>query len=255
MSKRKILLVAMSICMIAILAIGGSLAFFTDDEQITNTMVIGNVEINIDEFTYTNGTWAPFEDDTFVLYPIDNDQGIKLYNKMVYTANTSSSKHDVYIRNIVLIEANALVTAANETDCCFPGVHYGYHNATAPTTSAADGKVYYGSKIAQSISEPVTVDGKDYYVVVFVEAQERAIPYDACLNTLHSVWMDENVTQEQAKGWGEENKVEIVVFSQGIQATGLTHEQAMAELGEVNEANLNAWIDADDAVINDWSDK
>lgn len=253
--KKKIL----ALCLVVVLAVtavtGATLAYFTDTEQKTNTMVLGNVEINIDEFTYTDGEWAPFEDDAFTLYPIENAQGFTTYNKMVYTANVSSSEDDAYIRNIVLIEANALATNANEQGCCFPGIHYGYHNASEPTVSGTDGKTYYGSKEVGTTTETVTVNGKEYYVIVFVEAQERAIPYDACLNSLSSVWMDKNVTSEQIEGWGEDGKVDIIVFSQGIQAAGLTHEQAMTELGEVNEANLQSWIGEDDAVINDWTDK
>ena len=49
--KKKI----MSLCLclaLAATAVGGTLAYFTDSEQATNTMVIGNVEINVDEYTY-----------------------------------------------------------------------------------------------------------------------------------------------------------------------------------------------------------
>lgn len=248
MSKRKIVLLAMALCMVAILAVGGTLAYFTDTEQAHNTMVIGNVEINIDEFTYIDGKWDVFKNDEFVLYPMANELGGQIRNKIVYTANTSSSKHDVYIRTIILFEYNE---KAAKTDCCLTGLHFKF--ATNDVTLAADGKEYVGS--TNEMLGIMEVDGKKYEVVVFTEKDGNAIPYDRALYSMSAVWMDENVTQEVAKGWGEDSKVDIIVFSQGIQATGLTHEQAMAELGEINSTNLSTWIDAPDAVINDWTTK
>ena len=49
MSKRKILLLALAACMVAILAIGGTLAYFTDTEDATNTFTVGNVDITLTE--------------------------------------------------------------------------------------------------------------------------------------------------------------------------------------------------------------
>lgn len=49
MSKRKILLLASALCLVAILAVGGTLAYFTDDEEKTNTFTVGNVDITLTE--------------------------------------------------------------------------------------------------------------------------------------------------------------------------------------------------------------
>lgn len=50
MSKRKILLVAAAMCMIAILAVGGTLAYFTDETDVKNNVfTVGNVEIKLEE--------------------------------------------------------------------------------------------------------------------------------------------------------------------------------------------------------------
>ena len=264
MNKKKIFALCLIICLLATAVVGGTLAYFTDNEQATNTMVIGNIAIDIDEYTYMDEDgdgepeWDVFGDDEFTLYPIKNELGITHYNKMVYTANVSESQDNAYIRNIVLIEANdALIEGypnfANEGACCFEGIHYGYHKATEPVTSSVDDKVYYGSKIFEVLDEPVVVDGEKYWVVAFVEAQERAIPYDAALYSLHSVWMDKNIVNEQVAGWGEQ--VEVIVFSQGIQATGLTHAEAMAELGEINESNLQSWIGEENYQDATWTDK
>ena len=50
MSKRKILLVAAALCMIAILAVGGTLAYFTDTTEVKNNVfTVGNVKIELEE--------------------------------------------------------------------------------------------------------------------------------------------------------------------------------------------------------------
>lgn len=49
MSKRKILTLALSLCMVAILAVGGSLAYLTDTDNATNVFTVGNVQIKLNE--------------------------------------------------------------------------------------------------------------------------------------------------------------------------------------------------------------
>ena len=49
MSKRKILTLALTVCMVAILAIGGSLAYLTDTDQAVNVFTTGNVKIDLIE--------------------------------------------------------------------------------------------------------------------------------------------------------------------------------------------------------------
>lgn len=254
MSKRKILILALSLCMVAILAVGGTLAYFTDDEQITNTMTIGNVQINIDEFQKVDGQWEPFDDDDFTLYPVDWSVGTTYRNKVAYTANVSSSEDDAYIRTIVLFEKNDLLPQdyKDQADCCVPGMHFNYF-ADAEATSVANGKTIHGAT-ATDLNMVVSVGGNEYWVVLFEEVNGLAIPYDHALFSLNGVFMDKNITSDLIAGWGEDGKVDIIVYSQAIQATGLTYDQAMDALGEINATNLQSWIKAeDDAVINNWN--
>ena len=47
--KKKITLVATSVLLVAALVIGGTLAYFTDTEEATNTFTVGNVDITLTE--------------------------------------------------------------------------------------------------------------------------------------------------------------------------------------------------------------
>ena len=49
MNKRKILLLAAVLAMVAVLGIGGTLAYFTDTDDATNTFTVGNVKIDLTE--------------------------------------------------------------------------------------------------------------------------------------------------------------------------------------------------------------
>lgn len=255
--KKKILTLCLVVALAATAIIGGTMAYFTDDEQATNTMTIGNVQINIDEFQKVkddkgNEVWEPFEDEDFTLYPVDWNVGTKYRNKIAYTANVSPSEDAAYIRTIVLFEANDNLPEnfKGQADCCVPGLHFNYfEDATA--TSVANGKTIHGAKTT-NLNKKVTVKGNEYWVVLFEEVSGLAVPYDEALFSLNGVFMDKNITQDQIQGWGNDG-VDIIVFSQAIQAEGLTHAEAMKALGEINETNLNTWIDGEDAVINNWN--
>ena len=250
--KKKILTLCLVICLAATAIVGGTLAYFTDDEQATNTMTIGNVEINIDEFQKVDGEWEEFEDNDFTLYPVDWSVGTTYRNKIAYTANVSPSMDDAFIRTIVLFEANDKLPEdfKGQSDCCVPGLHFNYFEDDE-AVSVANGKTIHGAKTTD-LDMKVTIGDEDYWVVLFEEVNGLAVPYDEALFSLNGVFMDKNITQEQIEGWGDDG-VDIIVFSQGIQATGLTYEQAMAELGEINQTNLTTWIDGEDAKINDWN--
>ena len=232
--KKKILSLCLVVALMATAIAGATLANFTDTESETNVMTIGNVDITLHEIQKIKDTnqdgeldKEEFKDEDFVLYPISNEQGIQLINKQVDVENTSPSNDPVYIRTIIAIED----WFAGEEDVL--GLHWRYFDQYVDVETYADLKI----------------DGQEYDVLVFTNKTEAAYAKGEKQYSLGSVWLDENLTQEQiAKYFGE--KVEILVLGQGIQATGLTHEEAMAELGEINSENLSAWFDTSAVVGN-----
>lgn len=54
--SKKILAGALAICTVAALGIGGTLAFLTDSEQVTNHFSMGDLDITIDEPNWDDGT-------------------------------------------------------------------------------------------------------------------------------------------------------------------------------------------------------
>ncbi|MBE5781539.1 MAG: hypothetical protein E7328_06965, partial [Clostridiales bacterium] len=72
--KKKILSIALVLCLLAV-AVIGTLAYFTDTENETNVMTIGNVDITLHEIQKINDVDGDgqldkedFKDEDFVLY-------------------------------------------------------------------------------------------------------------------------------------------------------------------------------------------
>ena len=106
MTKKKILVLALTIAMVAILAVGGSLAYLTDTDAKTNTFTVGNVKIELLESSlhrenagYANGTTA----DQL------NPQNAELWSDVAKlgTGNTSSYKAGDTFYTDTQIEDNA----------------------------------------------------------------------------------------------------------------------------------------------------
>ena len=78
MNKKKILVLAVSVALIAILAIGGSLAYFTDTKNATNTFTVGNVKINlIEQERDGKGGLQGFTQDKVLMPIVGSAQGDK----------------------------------------------------------------------------------------------------------------------------------------------------------------------------------
>ena len=203
--KKKLTAVALVVCMFAIMLVGATMAYFTDDEQVTNTMVIGDVKIEIEENVKSadGKSYLKFESDQFTLYPIENAKAsgkTAFYNKVVRTFNTSTRENDAYIRTIVLFEKNDLLDDeyANDGSCCPAGLHFMYVSE-AGSSACVDGKSSRGSA-CKMLKDCVTIGENEYWVVVFTDVEEKAIPYNDSLHTLNGVWMDKGITSEQVAG-------------------------------------------------------
>lgn len=74
MTKKKLTIGILSIGLICALTIGGTLAFLTDSEKVTNTFTIGDLDISIDEPNWDDGTPDdPTTPDTDESTPGDGD--------------------------------------------------------------------------------------------------------------------------------------------------------------------------------------
>ena len=221
MNKRKIILLAAVLVMVAVLGIGGTLAYFTDEDAKTNTFTVGNVHIEIDEVMQNEeGKWVEYTDEQD-LAPITNDKAP--FNKMVETVNTGKS--NAYIRTFVTCPKDMydyLGLGFNKTDKVLKGADYNML-----------GKDVYGLTKWTDVG---TFTINDEETAVFLCEYEGVVEPGNSVLSLTKVWLYKNVTNEIVEDFDlAEGLFKIEVASQAIQAANLTYDAAMAELGEINQ--------------------
>lgn len=233
--KKRIISLCMVVCLLAVAIVGGTMAYFTDTKSATNTMTIGDVSITLEEKTREGDAWVAYNDATARIYPMTIADGYNEYNKLVVTTNTSTTGDAAYIRTIVLFEKNDKNPVLTNDDCCLPGLHFAFHDHNDYLESNG----IHGVK-SEILKDTVTVNNEEYHVVVFTEVAGKTVAKNETVRSMYNVWMDENITDTDAQGWGD--KVDVIALSQAIQAEGLTHAEAMTALGEINGTNLAKWL-------------
>ena len=178
MTKRKILLLAMALCMVAILAVGGTLAYFTAEDEADNVFTIGYVDIELEE------TFEQFSD----LVP-----GLDI-NKDVYVKNTGSNP--AYVRVHIAIPADM-----DDGDPSFNAsknfLHFNFTNE-----SVADGQwswlAEYSTGTGYDTAKKwnyyeTSIDGEDYAVYVVTYRSELAKGTQTKTQALDKVYLDKTV--------------------------------------------------------------
>lgn len=105
-SKKKLAIGILSVSIVCALAIGGTLAFLTDSEKVTNTFSIGDLDISIDEPHWNNGTPDdPATTDTDESTPGDGDDMTPGDTK-VKDPTVTANVNDSYMRVIMTVIDN-----------------------------------------------------------------------------------------------------------------------------------------------------
>lgn len=222
MNKRKLLSLALTLCMVAILAIGGSLAYLTDTDAKTNVFTIGNVTIDL---------WENFDEEEAKLIPTtgkDADGSIKnAIEKEVYVTNTGSE--DAYVRVHI-----AIPKALDDGDPSFDAgknvLHFNYAETSVGEGkwdwSDATGAPYEGNYNFYTAQ----IDGITYnvYVVTYESellgsSNENATEANkTTVNAIHQVYLDSKVTNSDLANLNTQlnGNWKIHVIAEGAQADG-----------------------------------
>ena len=249
MTKKKILVLALTIAMVAILAVGGSLAYLTDTKTETNTFTVGNVKIELLESslhrenagvangaTSTSELWSDVTKegknntskykagDTFYTdAQIEEDaktykcENVKLnpgqsYHKMPYVKNIGLN--DAYIRIRVMIPANLDTSILN---------------SSMYTSTALNNKEF---TMKYDNSGKVDHDGVKYNVYTFTRIDPLAPDEMTYWNVWGTIHMDADVTNEELAdffGAGKpyaDGTFPVLVQADAIQADGFADAAA-----------------------------
>ncbi len=256
MSKLKTILIAVvSAALAAVIAIGGTVAYFTDTDSDINVMTVGNIKIEQSEWERDeNGNFVPYQQGKpaipAVIYDANgvptlsqsayayadepvylNGVGQKVFDdnmknvvdKFVTVKNTGWN--DLYFRTVVAIEVGTLNFDSM--------VHVNYNNSAYALSAVLD---------ANGKTQLVEIDGSNYALLVFthkavLETGKASGP------SLAQLFINPKATQEDVAPLG--NSWEILAFTQAVQAQGFNNaaEALTAAFGTITATN-HPWLDA-----------
>ena len=245
---KKALLSILSLALVAVLSIGGTLAYLKSEDSDVNVMTMGNVKIAQHEYERVENEDGSYKTDTIdnqtsyvlqdftqdkPLYPIvgnpndgydatevrlsqlgHNSRGgmsiLKPENVQdKFVVVENTGRSDAYVRTIVAFEAGSLTYS--EFDAI---IEYSYH--------------FTWTRDEQP--ELIEIDGQKYFVVEFVYNGYQDIqhpngvlaPGDYTYNSLAQVYMKSEATNEdvEAIDGNGNGKYDILVLSQAVQTKG-----------------------------------
>ena len=236
--KKKILLAALAVALIAIM-VGGSLAYFTAEDQVTNTFTIGSVKIEI----YENEEAT--EEDTISfgsLMPIVNTQDpsadISYIEKVVDVKNTGNN--DAYIRAHIAIPTSLIDFL--QLDVTTNG--WSYIGATTATVDGVEYTVFTYDHLAAVAPDAFT---NELLQGVYLKSDVDLVE-DANGNLVFVLRdADGKITKtsdfiahtKNANGAYTSNIINVLIASQAIQAQGFNN--ATDALNAGFGANTNPW--------------
>ena len=256
--KKKLTLVVTCIVLVAAMVIGGTLAYFTDTKNATNTFAVGNVSIDLIEQQRGENDLVPFEQNK-KLYPIvGSAQGEKdefgmptaknYVDKMVTIKNTGSE--DAYIRVYFAIPS-ALDDGYETFNAGLNVLHFNFGNkvvnGVVSSTEGAEWIWTHGNK--WNYFETTLDDGIKYNV--YYADYYQAVAADATTEqAIQGVYLDKSFDLKDGKcyAFGEEvtldegwdwSKVSCPVFAVACQAEGF--DNATDAMNAAFGANYNPW--------------
>ena len=236
--KKKILTIALVVALIAIM-VSGTLAYFTAEDQVTNTFTIGSVEIEI----YENGALVPGDELTMpdmlipVVGPNPEVTTDNYGQKQVTVKNTG--KNDAYVQVFVAIpkvldDAGVLAFMKNYPDA--ESYNWAGGDTAVGTMTDADGIVcnIYKFAYTKPLAVDATTDSEAIEYVYLTSATDLNVVRDAQGVVTAAYLVDAN--GQELNAVNVVNGVPVYVFAQAIQADGFGgyNEALTAGFGDTN---------------------
>ena len=251
MKKKTILVAAIAVMLVAALVVGGTLAYFTDKDNATNTFTVGNVKINLieqqrklDKDGNKTTDLEAFESGHH-LYPIvGSAQGEKdtlgmpiaknYVDKMVTIENTGSEK--AYIRAYFAIPS-ALDDGYETFNAGKNVLHFNFGNTVENgVVTSTEGREWQWTHDSKWNYFETTIDGIKYNVY-YADYYKALDAHATTEQLLQGVYLDQSFDMKDNvpyafgekfdvdSGWNW-NKVSCPVFAVAVQAEGFDSASA-----------------------------
>lgn len=231
--KKKILAMCLCVAMLAIAIVGGTLAYFTDTDQATNTFTTAKVNIALNEQQRGENGLEAFKNKK-VLYPIvgsaqdeKDEMGLpvaKNYVDKIITIINEEDSTDAYVRLYI-----AIPTALdNATNAGKNVLHFNFGNKFETGEYTAADHAYWGTETLLvtdcTINEVAyNIYYRDYNKIMAANSETGSAAYVG-------FYLDKNVDYDNENGYytinGEKidfdftEGVNIPVYAVGVQAAG-----------------------------------
>lgn len=224
--KKKILVISTAVLLLAILAVGGSLAWFSDTDEVTNVFTVGSVKIEQNEVD-ENGD--PFVQDQ-VLMPVvkPNDPTDPNYIAKIVDV-TSTGENPAYVRTHIAIPTKLVGTLKlqlSDSTKWIPATTY-----ESTTTVGGVDYTVYSFTYTEALNKGDVTD--DLLLGVFIDPKTDLKDNPATTEAdLEFCYYDETAKDYvftgyvawKADGTASE-KVNVLVATQGCQSQGFNDAQ------------------------------
>lgn len=236
--KKKILVAALAMALIAIV-VSGSLAYFTAEDQVTNTFTIGSVNIEVYENdVLTTTDTVSFGKLTPVVSAIPSED-VSYLDKVVEVKNTG--KNDAYIRTHIAMPTALVNYLQLDTDAA----GWVYNGSSTAVVDGVDYTVYTYDHLAAVTPDSFTAELlQGVYLKSEVDLEEDAS------GNLVFILRDSNGNKTASSGFVAHTKntdgsytstvVNVLVAAQAIQTDGFAGG-ATATLNAGFGENTNPW--------------
>ena len=216
--KKKIVIVALVVCIFAMSIASATLAYFTDEKSITNTFTVGNVEIKLDENAVeqaANGNYvAKGTDRTETGFDVPTSL-FPMQNISKDPTITVTGSENAYIGAVITIKNGA--DKANGADVSKMLTFTGDDPATVDAKAVNVDAFLVGLINANTATVTYKKVGTDVKVyVVVTEAQAK----DAKVVLFNSVQIDADWNNAEMANLSD---LEIVVDAYAVQTAGMTN--------------------------------
>jgi len=265
--KKKILALALCAVMLAVAAVGGTLAYFTDTDAQTNVFTYGNVKIDLfEDFNSENINIVPA-----VFKSKDGSAGygtwLNSVEKEVYVKNTGSEEAYVRVHIAVPKLASYIVNKCSDVDVNkaakkIVDANRDILNLTREEYTVtnkdgnADANMWNWGKTAESVYKnsddrntyEVTINNIPYKVYVVTYEGILRKKNDVTIDAINGVYMHSEVTNEMiqyldatfADSYGSPNWARIYVVAEAAQADGFGYEIDANDKGQlIANADVN----------------
>lgn len=194
--KKKYALALAAAAMVGTLAVGGTLAWFTDTETATNVVTMGNVDITLSE---NGGEDGVIEEDGLKY------KDIMPGDKFQKTVTIKNNENDAYVRAVITVSGDEAVMATFEDEKAENDIKFIGLDENAKWTKNEDGSYSTTVYCKNDESNNIMTNGENVVFTVFTDIQ---IPGEEWDNVFAN------------------NSFNIKVDAEAIQAANLTEEDA-----------------------------